>query len=96
MDITVLLLVGGATRPCALFITGQFGKNTGWCPMERLDPITQPQKEPRPLAEEDVTKIFQAIPPAKLRDRVLFTLLYETAVCVGELSGVGFFQGKEK
>jgi len=53
-------------------------------PMERLDPITQPQREPRPLAEEDVTKIFQAIPPAKLRDRVLFTLLYETGVRVGE------------
>jgi site-specific recombinase XerD len=53
-------------------------------PMERLDPITQPQKEPRPLAPEEVEKIFKAIPPSRLRDRTLFMLLYETGVRVGE------------
>jgi site-specific recombinase XerD len=53
-------------------------------PMERLDPITQPKKEPRPLAHEEVIKILKAIPASNLRDRALFTLLYETGVRVGE------------
>src|SRR3989442_10869691 len=46
-------------------------------PMERLDPIEQVQREPRPLQPEMVTKILQAIPASNLRDRALFTLLYE-------------------
>jgi site-specific recombinase XerD len=53
-------------------------------PMERLDPITQPKKEPRPLAREEVVKILKAIPASNLRDRALFTLLYETGIRVGE------------
>jgi len=53
-------------------------------PMERLDSITQPKKEPRPLAHEEVVKIMKAIPTSNLRDRTLFTLLYETGVRVGE------------
>jgi integrase/recombinase XerD len=54
-------------------------------PMERLDPITQPRREPRPLAHEEVVKIMKAIPAANLRDRTIFTLLYETGVRVGEI-----------
>ncbi len=53
-------------------------------PMERLDPITQSKKEPRPLASLEVEKIFKAIPSSRLRDRTLFMLLYETGVRVGE------------
>ncbi len=53
-------------------------------PMERLDPIMQPKKEPRPLAHAEVEKIFKAIPASRLRDRTLFMLLYETGVRVGE------------
>jgi integrase/recombinase XerD len=53
-------------------------------PMERLDPIVQPKREPRPLAHEEVAKIMKAIPAANLRDRALFMLLYETGVRVGE------------
>ena len=53
-------------------------------PMERLDPITSPQREPRPLEHDEVMKIFKAIPTSHLRDRALFTLLYETGVRVGE------------
>jgi site-specific recombinase XerD len=53
-------------------------------PMERLDPVTPPKREPRPLAHEDVVKILKAIPTSHLRDRTLFTLLYETGVRVGE------------
>lgn len=53
-------------------------------PMDRLDPIEQESREPRPLAPEAVTKILQAIPASNLRDRTLFTLLYETGIRVGE------------
>ncbi len=52
-------------------------------PMERLDPITQPEREPRPLSHENV-KILKAIPTSNVRDRTLFTLLYETGIRVGE------------
>src|SRR5579871_4019603 len=53
-------------------------------PMERLDPIEPVEREPRPLHPDLVTKILQAIPAANLRDRTLFTLLYETGIRVGE------------
>lgn len=53
-------------------------------PMERLDPIEPVEREPRPLHPEAVTKILQAIPASNLRDRTLFTLLYETGIRVGE------------
>jgi integrase/recombinase XerD len=53
-------------------------------PMERLDSTEQVQREPRPLKPETVTKILQAIPASNLRDRTLFTLLYETGIRVGE------------
>jgi len=57
-------------------------------PMERLDPIEPVEREPRPLRPEVVTKILQAIPAANLRDRTLFTLLYETGIRVGEALGL--------
>ena len=57
-------------------------------PMERLDPIEQVQREPRPLQPETVTKILQAIPASNLRDRTLFMLLYETGIRVGEALGL--------
>jgi integrase/recombinase XerD len=53
-------------------------------PMDHLDPIEQTQREPRPLRPEIVAKILQAIPPTNLRDRTLFTLLYDTGIRVGE------------
>ncbi len=56
--------------------------------MERLDPIEQVEREPRPLPPETVTKILQAIPASNLRDRTLFTLLYETGIWVGEALGL--------
>lgn len=54
-------------------------------PMDRLDPIVQPKREPRPLPPEEVAKIMKAIPAANLRDRTIFVLLYETGVRVGEI-----------
>jgi len=53
-------------------------------PMERLDPIVQPRKEPRPLKPDIVEQILKAIPASNLRDRTFFTLLYETGIRVGE------------
>jgi integrase/recombinase XerD len=53
-------------------------------PMDRLEPIEQIERLPRPLAPEVVTKILKAIPASNLRDRALFTLLYETGIRVGE------------
>jgi len=57
-------------------------------PMERLDSTEQVEREPRPLPPETVTKILQAIPASNLRDRTLFTLLYETGIRVGEALGL--------
>ena len=57
-------------------------------PMECLDSIEQVEREPRPLPPETVTKILQAIPASNLRDRTLFTLLYETGIRVGEALGL--------
>lgn len=53
-------------------------------PMDHLDPIEQVEREPRPLQPETVSKILQAIPASNLRDRALFTLLYDTGIRVGE------------
>jgi integrase/recombinase XerD len=50
--------------------------------------VEQGEREPRPLQPEIVTKILQAIPASNLRDRTLFTLLYETGIRVGEALGL--------
>lgn len=57
-------------------------------PMDSLESIEQVEREPRPLPPETVTKILQAIPTSNLRDRTLFTLLYETGIRVGEALGL--------
>ncbi len=57
-------------------------------PMDRLEPIVQPKREPRPLDPEEVTKILKAIPVSNVRDRTLFTLLYETGIRIGEALGL--------
>jgi len=56
-------------------------------PMERLDPIKPTEREPRPLADETVQAILKAIPPARTRDRALFTLVYETGMRIGDYIG---------
>jgi site-specific recombinase XerD len=56
-------------------------------PMERLEPIGQIERLPRPLDPDDVSKILKAIPASNLRDRAIFTLLYETGMRVGDYIG---------
>lgn len=57
-------------------------------PMERVDQIETASRLPRPLDVDVVKAILKAIPPAATRDRVLFTLLYETGMRVGEALGL--------
>jgi len=49
-----------------------------------LDRVLVPERAPRPLTVEQTSQILRAIPPAQLRDRLLFTILRDTGVRVGE------------
>jgi len=53
-------------------------------PTGRLDPIKVPERNPRPLTEAQVEAILSAIPTGEKRNRLLFTLLFETGMRVGE------------
>lgn len=44
-------------------------------PTGRLDPVKVPEREPRPLTEEQVEAILAAIPTAEKRNKLLFTML---------------------
>jgi len=57
-------------------------------PTGKLDTITLPQRDPRPLDAAVVEALLAAIPAAHARDRLLFTLLYETGMRVGEALAV--------
>ncbi len=43
-----------------------------------------PERDPRPLTEEQVNALLAVIPATDRRNRLLFTLLYETGMRVGE------------
>jgi integrase/recombinase XerD len=60
-------------------------------PMERLAPVERPTYQPRPLSDETVKKILRAIPSSALRDRTLFTLVYETGMRIGEALGLQYY-----
>lgn len=57
-------------------------------PTGKLDPVKVPEREPRPLKEDQVEAILAAIPAADKRNRLLFTMLYETGMRVGEALGI--------
>jgi integrase/recombinase XerD len=57
-------------------------------PTAKLDPIKVPARDPRPLTEDQVAAILAAIPATEPRNRLLFTLLYETGMRVGEALGI--------
>ena len=56
----------------------------GHNPMDHLDPMEQEQPRATPPLTGSGDKILQAIPVLNLRDRTLFTLLYEMGIRVGE------------
>src|SRR6516165_7413119 len=51
-------------------------------PTGKLDKVTLPHRDPRPLPPALVEAVLTAIPPAHRRNRLLFTLLYETGMRV--------------
>lgn len=53
-------------------------------PTTYLDKITLPQRDPRPLERAEVDALLAAIPARHARNRLLFTLLYEAGIRVGE------------
>lgn len=53
-------------------------------PMTRLERTHLPSSAPRPVPTAQVKAVLEAIPKAKDRDRLLFTLLYATGLRVGE------------
>ena len=57
-------------------------------PAARLEKVRVPRRDPRPLAEEQAEALLAAIPAAHRRNRLLFALLYETGMRVGEALGV--------
>ena len=57
-------------------------------PTGKLEPVKIPQRDPRPLTEEQVEAILSVIPTAEKRNRLFFTLLYETGMRAGEALGV--------
>lgn len=59
-------------------------------PMDRLPMRKIAVREPRPLPDEVVQRVLGAIPLSCIRDRALFTLLYETGMRVGEALGIQF------
>lgn len=57
-------------------------------PTGKLDPVKVPEREARPLTEDQVEAILAAIPAADKRNKLLFTMLYETGMRVGEALGI--------
>ncbi len=57
-------------------------------PTVKLEPVRLPERDPRPLTEEQVETLLAAIPKGEKRNRLLFSLLYETGIRVGEAQGI--------
>lgn len=57
-------------------------------PTGKLEPVKVPQRDPRPLTEDQVEVILGIIPTSEKRNRLFFTLLYETGMRVGEALGL--------
>jgi site-specific recombinase XerD len=57
-------------------------------PSGALETVRVPQRQPRPLSEPQAEALLAAIPRKERRNRLLFVLLYETGVRVGEALGL--------
>ena len=53
-------------------------------PMLKVDRVHRTPRAPRPLAREPIEIILTAIPTLQRRDRVLFRLIFETGLRIGE------------
>ncbi len=76
-----------ARRRSALRSCFSWAHRTGLLPADPtglLDAITLPQRIPRPLSTDQVAALLAAIPSNHPRNRLLFTLLAETGMRVGE------------
>jgi integrase/recombinase XerD len=68
----------------ALFSWAYQNDLIGANPTDKLERIRVAQREPRPLSAEQVVAILSSIPHEHKRNRLLFTLLVETGMRVGE------------
>lgn len=57
-------------------------------PTVKLEPVRLPERDPRPLTAEQVEALLAAMPNSEKRNRLLFSLLYETGIRVGEALGI--------
>ena len=57
-------------------------------PTVKLEPVRLPERDPRPLTQEQVEALLAVIPTVEKRNRLLFSLLYETGIRVGEALGI--------
>ncbi len=57
-------------------------------PTVKLEPVRLPERDPRPLSEDQVEAMLAAIPTTHKRNRLLLALLYETGIRVGEALGI--------
>lgn len=57
-------------------------------PAARLEKVKVPRRDPRPLTREQAEALLAAIPVSHRRNRLLFSLLYETGMRVGEALGI--------
>lgn len=57
-------------------------------PTVKLETVRLPERDPRPLTAEQVEALLSSIPTREKRNRLLFSLLYETGIRVGEALGI--------
>jgi site-specific recombinase XerD len=83
-DVTKTTLARHQASLRALFAWAYRLERLATNPMVRLEGIRAEDHLPRPLDASDIARILAAIPAIKVRDRLLFTLLRDTGIRVGE------------
>ncbi len=57
-------------------------------PVDRLERVRRKPSQPRGLTRKKVESVLAKIPPKRHRDRLLFRLLFETGIRIGEALGL--------
>lgn len=57
-------------------------------PAAKLVPVQRVEAVPRPMKAREVEKVLAAVPAQNLRDKLLFTLVAETGMRIGEALGI--------